>query len=232
MPAPRAFDLVLFDLDGTLVDTAAEITDAVNAALREVGLAAVDAGFVTRRIGHGGAALLRGALAARGGAPAGTPEHTRQLAALLTTFEQVSAARCGVRSRPYPEAARTLDALRAAGVSLALVTNKEQRATHCLLRAHALSERFDRVVCGDTFVTRKPDPAGVLDCLRQFGVEPARALFIGDSAIDAETARAAGIAVWLLPHGYNGGRPVEQAAPDRVLPDLAAVRAALLPLAA
>jgi phosphoglycolate phosphatase len=118
-----------------------------------------------------------------------------------------------------------------AGVRLALVTNKEQQATQRLLRAHGLLDRFHRVVCGDTFVTRKPDPAGVLDCLRRFNVKPTRALFVGDSAIDAATARAAGVAVWLLPHGYNGGQPVEEAAPDRVLPDFPALRAALLPAA-
>ena len=85
-----------------------------------------------------------------------------------------------------------------------------------MLAAHGLGAWLDRVVCGDTLPTRKPDPAGLLGCLSAFGIEPARALFVGDSSIDAATARAAGVPVWLLTHGYNMGRPVSDSAPDAV----------------
>ena len=107
----------------------------------------------------------------------------------------------------------------------ARVTNKETRYTDRVLAAHGLHGAFDRVVCGDTLSTRKPDPAGVLACLREFGVAPGRALFVGDSSIDAATARNAGVPVWLLPHGYNMGQPIESAAPDRVIPDFGALLA-------
>lgn len=85
-----------------------------------------------------------------------------------------------------------------------------------MLAAHGLGAWLDRVVCGDTLPTRKPDPAGLLGCLSAFGIDPARALFVGDSSIDAATARAAGVPVWLLTHGYNMGRPVSDSAPDAV----------------
>jgi phosphoglycolate phosphatase len=220
----RAFDLVLFDLDGTLVETAPEITDAVNDTLRQFGWAEIDEDQVARWIGHGTGALLVQAIAR---ATASTPEAVQaspRLAAIGTVYEHWYAARCGTRSRLYPEVRKTLTALRQAGCHLAIVTNKERRYTDRVLDAHRLGEAFDRVVCGDTLATRKPDPAGVLSCLREFGAAPQRTLFVGDSSIDVATARAAGVPVWLLPYGYNMGQPIEACAPDRVIADLGALR--------
>ena len=82
---------------------------------------------------------------------------------------------------------------------------------------------FDAVVSGDTFATKKPDPAGVLHCLAQFGVAAERALFVGDSSIDVATARNAGVPVWAVPYGYNMGQPIEACAPDRVIADFTAL---------
>ncbi|MFN7137550.1 MAG: HAD-IA family hydrolase, partial [Thermomonas sp.] len=155
-----------------------------------------------------------------------TPEAVQaspRLAAIGTVYERWYAARCGTRSRLYPEVRETLSALRAQGARLAIVTNKEQRYTDRVLDAHGLADAFDRVICGDTLATRKPDPAGVLACLREFGARPGRTLFVGDSSIDVATARAAGVPVWLLPYGYNMGEPVEACAPDRVIADFTAL---------
>ena len=116
---------------------------------------------------------------------------------------------------------------RSRGVRLAVVTNKEARYTERVLDAHRLGPLFDRVVSGDTLARKKPDPAGVQACLSEFGVARERALFVGDSAIDAATARNAGIAVWLLPHGYNMGLPLADARPDRIVADFAALHDAL-----
>lgn len=221
----RPFDLVLFDLDGTLVETAPEITDAVNDTLRQLGWAEIDEAQVARWIGHGTGALLVQAVARVTGESPEAVRASPRLAAIGTVYEHWYAQRCGTRSRLYPAVRETLAALREAGCRLAIVTNKEQRYTERVLRAHGLTEAFDRVVCGDTLATRKPDPAGVLSCLRAFGTTPHRTLFVGDSSIDAATARAAGVPVWLLPYGYNMGQPVEACAPDRVLADFGALRA-------
>lgn len=214
-----AFDLICFDLDGTLVETAPEITDAVNDTLRAYGWPVVDEEQVARWIGHGTGALLVQAIARASGR---TPEQVRsspELAAIGTVYDRYYAARCGTRSRLYPGARDTLAALKAQGTKLAIVTNKETRYTDRVLDAHELRPAFDRVVCGDTLATRKPDPAGVEACLREFDVAPARALFVGDSCIDAATAQRAGIVAWLLPWGYNGGEPVAACGPDRVIAD-------------
>ena len=119
----------------------------------------------------------------------------------------------------YPQVRETLIALRARGVKLAVVTNKEARYTATVLDAHQLMPLLDSVVSGDTLSTKKPNPAGIESCLTQFGVPRHRALFVGDSSIDVATARNAGVAVWALPYGYNMGQPIEACAPDRVIAD-------------
>ncbi len=215
---PR-FDLVMFDLDGTLVETAPEITDAVNDTLQQFGWTPITEEQVARWIGHGTGALLVQAVARATDTPAAAVRDSERLAAIGTVYEHWYAQRCGTRSRLYPQVRETLATLRAQGTRLAIVTNKEQRYTRRVLQAHQLADAFDEVICGDTLSTRKPDPAGVLACLRRFGAAAERSLFVGDSSIDAATARNAGVPVWLLPYGYNMGQPIEQAAPDRVIPD-------------
>lgn len=217
------FDLVMFDLDGTLVETAPEITDAVNDTLRQFGWDPIDEEQVARWIGHGTGALLVEAVARATGSTPAEVRTSERLAAIGMVYEHWYAARCGSRSRLYPQVRETLAALRAQGTRLAIVTNKEQRYTDRVLAAHDLAPAFHRVVCGDTLATRKPDPAGVLACLREFGVPPARALFVGDSSIDVATARGAGVAVWLLPYGYNMGQAIEAAGGDRVIADFSAL---------
>ena len=223
------FDLVCFDLDGTLVETAPEITDAVNDTLRAYGWPVVDEAQVARWIGHGTGALLVQAIARASGR---TPDEVRsspELAAIGTVYDRYYAARCGTRSRLYPGVRETLAALRAQGTKLAIVTNKETRYTDRVLDAHDLRSPFDRIVCSYTLCTRKPDPTGIEACLREFDVAPARALFVGDSAIDAATARRAGIVAWLLPWGYNGGEPVATCGPDRVIADFSPLLAPSAP---
>jgi phosphoglycolate phosphatase len=211
--------LAIFDLDGTLVETAPEISDAVNDTLRHFDWPAVDEALVANWIGHGTVALLVHAVARATGATTESVEAKGVIEAVRAAYDGCYAARCGSRSRLYPGARETLAALRRADVRVALVTNKEGRYTRRVLETHGLTEAFDRVVAGDTLPTKKPDPAGVLSCLETFGAAPERSLFIGDSSIDAATARNAGVPVWLLPHGYNMGEPVDRVDADRILPD-------------
>ncbi|MGM9426183.1 phosphoglycolate phosphatase [Hydrogenophaga sp. MI9] len=217
------FDLILFDLDGTLVETAPEIADAVNDTLTALGHPAVSQQEVDDWIGHGTRELLIQALARVLDTPAETVRSAEAFPRIEAEFARHYQARCGTRSRLYPHVLESLQALRAAGVSLVLMTNKEGRYTQTVLDVHGLSPLFDRVISGDTLPVKKPDPAGVHDCLEMFDVLQARALFVGDSSIDVATARNAGISVWALPYGYNMGEPIEACAPDRVIPDLSAL---------
>lgn len=216
-------DLVLFDLDGTLVETAPEICDAVNDTLHALGLGPAPLAKVEAWIGHGTGQLLLHSLSDATGRPAQQVKDSSLWRAAQPRFAADYERRCGTTSRLYPHAREVLQALGDRGVHRALVTNKEQRFTTPVLRRHGLRNLLDRVVCGDTLPTKKPDPAGVQDCLRAFGVAAQRALFIGDSSIDVATARNAGVAVWALTHGYNMGEPIAAARPDRVLDGLDAI---------
>jgi phosphoglycolate phosphatase len=156
----------MLGLDGTLVDTAPEIAAAASAALAE----------------HGRPPLAEAE--ARGWQPD---------AKLRRAFEWHYAAISGRRSAPHPQALQALRALKELGIPVALVTNKETRFTAPLLHAHELWQWFDAVICGDMVARPKPDPLGVQHCLARFRVPPARALFVGDSEVDAATARNAGV---------------------------------------
>ncbi len=219
----RSYDLVMFDLDGTLVETAPEIMDAVNDTLQRFDLPLVSQQQVNDWIGHGTLALLVQAVAFATGQPADQVRASELLRLMTVEYNLFYQRRCGTRSHLYPQVRETLVALRAQGVKLAVVTNKEGRYTQTVMDVQQLSSMVDEVVSGDTLPTKKPNPAGVVHCLAKFGVTADRALFVGDSSIDVATARAAGVAVWLLPYGYNMGQPIEASQPDRVIADCSAL---------
>jgi phosphoglycolate phosphatase len=154
----RPFDLILFDLDGTLVETAPEIADAVNDTLTALGHAPVAQKQVDDWIGHGTRELLIKALAQALGAAPEAVRAAESFGAIEAEFGRHYQARCGTRSHLYPRVRESLEALRAAGVKLAVVTNKEGRYTQTVLDVHALTPLFDRVISGDTLAVKKPEP--------------------------------------------------------------------------
>jgi phosphoglycolate phosphatase len=217
------YDLILFDLDGTLIETAPEIADAVNDTLTRFELPPVTQQQVNHWIGHGTRELLIQALAYVGNTSAELVRHSDSFKLIEAEFGKFYQRRCGTRSHLYPHVRETLQALRAAGVKLVVMTNKEGRYTQTVLDAHQMAPLFDLVISGDTLPVKKPNPAGIADCLQRLGVVRERALFVGDSSIDVATARNGGIAVWALPYGYNMGEPIEACHPDRVIPDFSAL---------
>lgn len=224
MPTPPgAHSLILFDLDGTLVETAPEIADAVNDTLTALGLDAVSEQQVSHWIGHGTRELLIHALAHALHTPAAQVRHSPGFADMQAIFDVHYSRRCASRSRLYPQVLPTLHALRNSGVHLAIITNKEQRYTDKVLAAHGLQTLFGQVISGDSLPVKKPDPSAVRHCMQRWGASAAQTLFVGDSSIDIATARNAGIRVWALPYGYNMGQPIEASQPDRVIQDISAL---------
>ena len=223
-----AFDLVMFDLDGTLIETAPEICDAVNDTLKHFGLPEVTQDCVDRWIGHGTRELLIQALAFVQKVTVEAIRASESLPLIAAEFDRHYQRRCGTRSHLYPQVREVLHLLRHKGVKLAVVTNKEGRYTQTVLNAHQLAPLFDLVISGDSLSTKKPNPAGIQSCLVQFQVTAERALFVGDSSIDVATARNAGVPVWALPYGYNMGQPIESCNPDRVIADFSALTEAQL----
>ena len=220
------YDLVIFDLDGTLVETAPEITDAVNALFAKLGLPPVEQPDVETWVGFGARRTLELALAS---SDAGRERLARGLDdRLLHDFDAAYFAHCGTRSRVYPYVTEVLCALGAAGVQRALISNKERRLATRVLDAHGLSDDLELVICGDSVARRKPDPMSIHYCLKYFGIQREHIVMIGDSEIDVATARAAGIAAWAVTYGYNLGKPVAEARPDRLLKSFAELGPLLL----
>jgi len=219
----KRYDLILFDLDGTLVETAPEICDAVNDTLQHFGFSSVAQGQVNDWIGHGPLELLIQALAFVQNVSADTIRHATTLPEIAAVFKTHYRARCGTRSHCYPNVKQALAYLKAQGVRLGVVTNKEGAYTQTVLDAHGLTAMFDRVISGDTLPTKKPHPHGVIACLEMFNLHPDKVLFVGDSSIDIATARNAGVAVWAVPYGYNMGQEIADSKPDRLIQDFGAL---------
>lgn len=213
---PR-YQAILFDLDGTLAETAPEIADALNDTLGALGLPPVAPDLAARWIGHGTRELLVQGLAHARHTSLDAVRADPALPEVFAVFDGHYERRTGTRSHLYPGVLETLGALRAQRCHLAVVTNKEGRHTDTVLRALGLSSAFDMVISGDTLPTKKPNPSGVQHCLQRWGIAPEQALFVGDSSIDAQTARNAGVAVFLMTYGYNMGADVRDSQPDRVL---------------
>jgi phosphoglycolate phosphatase len=202
-----AVDAVLFDMDGTLVDTAPEITEAVNLTLRDLALAPLDLEQVTCMIGRGSPVLIERVLEAAG---ARVSHAVRRRA--LVSYEAHYTQLLGSRTRLYPHVARALGELRRMDMKLGVVTNKSQRMAFALLQRFGLSDVFDLVVGGDTLQARKPSPLPLLHACQALGTAPAQTLYVGDSINDVEAATAAGMRVICVPYGYNEGKPVSSLA--------------------
>jgi len=217
---------VLFDLDGTLLDTAADIAAALNRALGERAWPPIAPGEVRRMIGRGSPLLIERALAYQGRV---LDEKAR--GALLERFFHHYAAleESGqFEARPYAGAVECLRALHEAGLRTAVVTNKQARFALGLLAALGLGGWVDRVVGGDSCERRKPDPQPLLHACEQLGVAPARALMVGDSGNDVQAAHAALMPVLCVPYGYNEGQDPRQLPCDAFIETLGELPGLLL----
>ena len=195
---------MLFDLDGTLVDTAADIAHALNQTLAERGWQPLAVSDVAQMIGRGAPILIERAAAAGGHALAGADP-----AALLERFfEHYGALEESnqAAASPYPGVLETLHTLHRAGMLIGVVTNKQHRFAIALLRRLGLFDWIDVVVGGDTCERRKPDPQPLLFACERLKIEPSQALMVGDSVNDVRAARAAHIPVLCVPYGYNEGQ--------------------------
>lgn len=198
MPLDLSGATVVFDLDGTLVDTAPDLVGALNVVLGERDLPHVPVEAARHLVGRGGRVLLQ-----RGFADAGAELPAGEADALFARFLDAYRARIAQDSRPYPGVEAALDALAAAGARLAVCTNKPGAYARLLLDELAMSPRFAAVVGADDVPHRKPDPRHLLDTLVRAGGDPGRALMVGDSSADAEAARGASIPVVLVSFGYT-----------------------------
>jgi phosphoglycolate phosphatase len=187
---------LIFDLDGTLVDSLPDLAAVLAATWREIGAPPLPREQVRTMIGDGTTALV-----ARGLAASGLP--AAMLEASLARFLALYEAAPVTLSRPYPGVTQTLAALRAEGRRLAVCTNKPQRLTMAVLRGLDLERHFAAVVGGDVLAVKKPDPAHLLAACSRLGAVADDSVMIGDNEHDVAMAKAAGVPVILVRYGYH-----------------------------
>jgi phosphoglycolate phosphatase len=212
------FDVVAFDLDGTLADTAPDLAASLNHTLVALGRPPVPPESVRHLVGHGARALLRRGLAASGAGPEALVEEG------FPIFLDFYGRHICDGTRPYPGAEAALNAIEAAGARLALCTNKPEGLARALLEALGWGNRFAGIVGGDTLPVRKPHPAPLFEAIVRAG--GGRAAFVGDSIVDADTARAARLPFVAVSFGFRDG-PVETLGADAVVDEFAELLDAL-----
>jgi phosphoglycolate phosphatase len=216
--------VLVFDLDGTLAETAGDLIGTLNFILAREGLAPLPLASARNLLGAGARALI-----ARGFAQAGHSLAPEKLQRLFADFLDHYNAHIADNSWLFPGVEAALDGAAASGCRLAVCTNKLERSSHLLLRALGVAGRF-QFVCGqDTYGVAKPDPTPLIETIARVGGDLGHAIMIGDSRTDIDTARAAGVPVIAVDFGYSDV-PVAELHPDHVIShfdELAAAVAAI-----
>ena len=207
----NCYKLIIFDLDGTLLDTVEEIAASMNDMLSEFDLPNVTLDQAKYWVGKGAPHFLNQVI-----------EHHQlkidvSYDQLLQRFYHYYEKRSGTGSSLYPGVLEALETLYKSDYKLSVVTNKFKIGADKVLQSHKIDHLFDDIIGGDSFEHKKPDPIAVHFLMQKHCVQPEQVLFIGDSTTDVSTAKNAGVEVWAVPYGYNHGQPIELANPNRVM---------------
>jgi phosphoglycolate phosphatase len=203
--------IIVFDLDGTLVDTAPDLVDTLNVILAREGMPPVPFADARNMIGGGARVLIERGLKAEG-----RSGSKAEVDGLYGDFVAYYADHLADRSLPFPGAVAAMERLALGGCRFAVCTNKLEWLSLRLLDALGLSNRFAAICGQDTFGVQKPDPAILLQTIQRAGGTPARSVMVGDSINDIDVARAAGVPVVAVDFGYTE-TPVSQLSPDRII---------------
>ncbi len=203
--------ILVFDLDGTLADTMLDLIPVLNRTTASVGLEAIPISDVGHVVGHGARAMIERAFAYHG-RPLAPEVHDRLFDDFLVDYERNIAANTVL----FDGALDILEQYGRDGWKLAVCTNKPEKLAVRLLEELGVAGRFASITGGDTYPWRKPDPRHLTGTIAKAGGDPARAVMVGDSRTDIDTARAAGIPVIAVDFGYTD-TPVRDLRPDRVI---------------
>jgi len=203
--------IIVFDLDGTLIDTAPDLLDSLNHALADGGIPPVASAGFTAFVSHGALVMIERAFAMHGRSLADDAKQR-----FFRTFLDHYFAGIPGKSVPYPGVIDALDRFAAAGYLLAICTNKTYATASALIGALGLAPRFAAITGQDTFAFRKPDPRHLVETIKLANGDPVRAVMIGDSQTDIDTAKSAGIPVVAVDFGYTE-RHVREFEPSAVI---------------
>ncbi len=212
---------IVFDLDGTLIDTAPDLAEATNHVLSTLGLARVNELEIRPFVGHGALAMIDGAVKAHG-----RKLSERELHDLFEVFLLYYSSHIADHSVPYPHIVDTLDALKAEGATLAVCTNKMEAQARAVIYALKLDHYFSALTGRDSLGVFKPDPGHLTGTIARAGGQPDKSIMVGDSETDIKTAKAAHIPVVAVSFGYSID-PVLSFGPDAIIDDYRDLRAAL-----
>jgi phosphoglycolate phosphatase len=212
---------IVFDLDGTLVDTAPDLAEATNYVLSTLGLDRINELEIRPFVGHGALAMIDGAVKAHG-----RKLSERELHDLFEVFLVYYSAHIADYSAPYPHVIAALDGLRAEGATLAVCTNKMEKQAHAVLKAMKLDGYFAAVTGRDSLGAYKPDPRHLTETIALAGGNQKSSIMIGDSETDIRTAKAASVPIVAVSFGYSVD-PVASFGPDTIIDDYRDLRAAL-----
>ncbi len=208
--------LIMFDLDGTLVDSVPDLAAAVAKMLLALGLPPSTESQVRDWVGNGARMLVKRALIFA------SPETAEsRFDDAFRFFMDFYAQGVAVDSCLYPSVKETLDTLHQQGVALAVVTNKPECFTHPLLKHLGIATYFSYVLGGDSLAEKKPHPQQLIHLMGLMDINAEHVLMVGDSVNDVQAARAAGCPIIAVPYGYNHGEPIALSHPDKVIPSLA-----------
>jgi len=216
---PGSIDLLIFALDGTLIDSKEDLANAVNAARRRMALAPLPNELVYSYVGNGAPTLIRRAMG-----PEATEADVQTALEYFMAYYKEHMLDC---TTLYPGVREALDTLRDSGMKMSVLTNKPVRFSQLLVERLGLGEHFFRVYGGNSFEEKKPDPEGVYKLLEESGVPAGRAMMVGDSDVDIRTARNAGILACGVTYGFQP-ETLDEVPPDIRLGDLRQLAAMLL----
>ncbi len=212
----RRPEMILIDVDGTLVDSVPDLAFCVDRMMTQLGRSPWGEERVRDWVGNGVERLVKRALL---GQLKGEPAEA-EFARAYPMFIELYAENTSKRSVLYPGVRAGVDMLKSAGYKLGCVTNKAAQFTEPLLKNLGLYNDFSIIVSGDTLPQKKPDPAPLLHAAEFFGCDPDNALMVGDSVSDVAAARAAGFQIVCMNYGYNHGVDIREAGPDAVIESL------------
>jgi phosphoglycolate phosphatase len=219
MKLPRP-EMVLIDVDGTLVDSVPDLAYCVDAMMSELGMPERGEKRVRHWVGNGVERLVKRALVNQ---LDGEPDEAL-FSKALPVFEALYRENTSKRSRLYQGVKEALDFLKTTGVRLGCVTNKASQFTLPLLQDLGVHDYFEIIICGDMVERKKPDPMPLLQAAEQLETEAKASMMLGDSMSDVNAARAAGFQIVCMSYGYNHGEDIRDYDPDAVIDSMAEIK--------
>ena len=213
-------EMVLIDVDGTLVDSVPDLAYCVDAMMTELGMPERGERRVRHWVGNGVERLVKRALINQ---IDGEPDKA-MFARALPVFEALYRENTSKRSCLYPGVKEALDFLQTTGVRMGCVTNKASQFTLPLLQDLGVRDYFEIIICGDMVERKKPDPMPLLQAAEQLETEPQASMMLGDSMSDVNAARAAGFQIVCMSYGYNHGEDIRDYDPDAVVDSMAEIK--------